>query len=81
MLFSYMMFLSEVGIVGHRGCWTRSSAGAGCRVRDARRKHHFHVWGLPDFLQFLLAVRFPCEITHTQVYAKEFAVVLTVAGP
>jgi SAM-dependent methyltransferase len=41
---------------------------------DAR--HHFHVWELPDFLRFVLAVPLPCEVVHAQSYLKEFAVIL-----
>ncbi len=43
--------------------------------RDGTR-HHFHVWELPDFLQFLAAVDLPLELELAQQHLHEFAVIL-----
>jgi hypothetical protein len=41
---------------------------------DAR--HHFHVWELETFLEFLGASGLRYDLVHAQAYEPEFAVVL-----
>jgi hypothetical protein len=43
--------------------------------RDGTR-HHFHVWELPHFLEFLAAVALPLELELAQQHLHEFAVIL-----
>ncbi|HEX5193959.1 MAG TPA: class I SAM-dependent methyltransferase, partial [Solirubrobacteraceae bacterium] len=65
-------------IEGHRG---ENLEARLAQLAGEEPSHHFHVWELSDFLELLLALGLPCEITHAQAYAKEFAVVLTATAP
>ena len=49
------------------------------RVEEFTRegtRHHFHVWELEGFLDFLGAVSLPARLVHAQTHADEFAVIL-----
>ena len=41
-----------------------------------RPRHHFHVWELDTFLEFLIALQPPADLEAAQATEKEFAVIL-----
>ena len=48
-------------------------------TEDAR--HHFHVWELAGFIEFVRATGLPCELEFAQRSVKEFIVVLRKPAP
>lgn len=57
--------------IGPEGVPARSAEYA---AADAH--HHFHVWELATFVDFLGAIDLGCELLHAQMNREEFAVIL-----
>lgn len=75
---------AEVSRRKHYEEWARFIEGAeGERLRELAdeyeregARHHFHVWELDTFLEFLIAIEPPADLEAAQATPKEFAVVL-----
>ncbi len=55
-----------------------AGAGGGALAELAREdaRHHFHVWGLEDFLRFVMEAELPWTLEHAQNNHDEFIAIL-----